>query len=81
MQTSGQFTVFVYLAPLLTRLAGAGPGVIGAFFAATAWRGCIGNVTASAAVTALGVQRTLALFLGAVFLGLVLWSTGAGLCW
>ena len=33
LQTSGQFTVFVYLAPLLTNLAGAGPGTIGAFLA------------------------------------------------
>ena len=38
LQTSGQFTVFVYLAPLLKRLAGAGPGIVGAFLrAATAW--------------------------------------------
>ena len=41
--------------------------------------GLFGNVTASAAVTALGIQRTLALFLGAIFLGLMLWSAGAGL--
>ncbi len=78
LQTSGQFTVFVYLAPLLTRLAGAGPGIVGTFFACYGVAGLFGNVTATAAVTALGVQRTLALFLGAVFLGLVLWSAGAG---
>jgi len=79
LQTSGQFTVFVYLAPLLTGIAGAGPGVIGTFFACYGVAGLFGNVTASAAVTALGVQRTLALFLGAVLLGMVLWSAGAGL--
>ncbi len=79
LQTSGQFTVFVYLAPLLTRLAGAGPGIIGTFFACYGVAGLVGNVTASVTVTALGVQRALALFLGAVFLGLVLWSAGAGL--
>jgi DHA1 family inner membrane transport protein len=78
LQTSGQFTVFVYLAPLLTSLAGAGPGIIGTFFACYGVAGLFGNVTASAAVTALGIQRTLALFLGATFIGLILWSAGAG---
>lgn len=79
LQTSGQFIVFVYLAPLLTRLTGAGAGIIGAFFACYGVAGLFGNVTASAAVTALGIQRTLALFLGATFVGLILWSAGAGL--
>jgi MFS transporter, DHA1 family, inner membrane transport protein len=79
LQTSGQFTVFVYLAPLLTRLAGAGPAIIGMFFACYGVAGLFGNVTASASVTSLGIQRTLALFLGATFIGLILWSVGAGL--
>jgi DHA1 family inner membrane transport protein len=78
LQTSGQFTVFVYLAPLLFGLAGAGAGTIGAFFACYGVAGLFGNVAASAAVTPLGIQRTLALFLGAVFAGLLLWSLGAG---
>ncbi|MEJ2376699.1 MAG: MFS transporter [Pseudolabrys sp.] len=78
LQTSGQFTVFVYLAPLLFGLAGAGAGTIGAFFACYGAAGLFGNVAASAAVTPLGIQRTLALFLGAVFAGLLLWSLGAG---
>ncbi len=79
VQTSGQFTVFVYLAPLMSRLAGAGAGVIGTFFACYGVAGLIGNVAASAAVTRLGVQRTLALFLASTFLGLILWTAGAGL--
>ena len=78
LQTSGQFTVFVYLAPLLSKLAGAGTGIIGTFFACYGVAGLIGNVTASASVSALGIQRTLALFLGATLLGLILWSAGAG---
>ena len=65
LQTSGQFTVFVFLAPLLTGLIGAGPGLIG-------------NATASAIVTTLGTQRTLALFMGSTLLGMILWSAGAG---
>jgi MFS transporter, DHA1 family, inner membrane transport protein len=35
LQTSGQFTVFIYLAPLLHALTGAGPAVAGAFLRST----------------------------------------------
>jgi predicted MFS family arabinose efflux permease len=78
LQTSGQFVVFIYLAPLLGRLAGAGPGAVGTFFALYGAMGLTGNTVASAAVSRLGTQRTLALFMGSTFLGLVLWSLGAG---
>jgi predicted MFS family arabinose efflux permease len=78
LQTSGQFSVFVYLAPLLDRLAGAGPGVVGAFFALYGVMGLTGNTVATAVVSSLGTQRTLALFMGSTFLGLILWSLGAG---
>lgn len=78
LQTSGQFAVFIYLAPLLNRLVGAGPGVIGTFFALYGAMGLAGNTVASAAVTSFGTQRTLALFMGSTFLGLILWALGAG---
>lgn len=78
LQTSGQFTIFVYLAPLLDRLAGAGPGVVGGFFALYGAAGLTGNTVASAVVSSLGTQRTLALFMGSTFIGLVLWSVGTG---
>jgi DHA1 family inner membrane transport protein len=70
--------VFVYLAPLLDRLAGAGPGVVGTFFALYGVMGLTGNTVASAVVSALGTQRTLAVFMGSTFLGLILWALGAG---
>jgi MFS transporter, DHA1 family, inner membrane transport protein len=35
LQTSGQFTLFIYLAPLLHALTGAGPAVAGAFLRST----------------------------------------------
>ena len=79
LQTSGQFSVFVYLAPLLSRLAGAGPGVVGAFFALYGVAGLTGNTVATALVNSLGTQRTLALFMGSTFIGLILWSLGAGI--
>ena len=78
IQTSGQFTVFVYLAPLLKGLAGAGPAIAGAFFAAYGLVGLVGNVIASAIVGRLGAQRTLALFLFSTFAGLLVWAIGAG---
>ncbi len=79
IQTSGQFTVFVYLAPLLQGLAGAGPAVAGLYFAMYGVVGLIGNVIASAIVTRFGAQRTLALFLFSTFIGLLVWAVGAGL--
>jgi MFS transporter, DHA1 family, inner membrane transport protein len=78
LQTSGQFTVFIYLAPLLKALTGAGAAVAGGFFAFYGVVGLIGNVVASGIVTALGTQKTLALFMGSTLLGLALWAVGAG---
>lgn len=78
LQTCGQFTVFVYLAPVLNALTGAGPAIAGGFFAFYGIVGLIGNVIASSIVTALGTQKTLALFLGSMLFGMILWATGAG---
>jgi predicted MFS family arabinose efflux permease len=78
LQTCGQFTVFVYLAPVLNALTGAGSAIAGGFFAFYGIVGLIGNVIASSIVTALGTQKTLALFLGSMLFGMILWATGAG---
>jgi DHA1 family inner membrane transport protein len=78
LQTCGQFAVFVYLAPLLNALTGAGAAITGGFFAFYGVVGLIGNVVASSIVTALGTQKTLAIFLGSMLLGLALWAVGAG---
>jgi predicted MFS family arabinose efflux permease len=78
LQTSGQFAVFIYLAPLLKALTGAGPAVAGGFFAFYGAVGLIGNVIASSIVMVLGTQKTLALFLGSMLLGFILWAVGAG---
>src|SRR5262249_50542476 len=78
LQTSGQFTVFIYLAPLLKALTGVGAAVAGAFFAWYCVTGLMGNVGASAIVTGCGTQKTLALFMGSTLLGLTLWAVGAG---
>lgn len=78
LQTSGQFTVFIYLAPLLKALTGEGAAVAGAFFAFYGVTGLIGNVVASGIVTGVGTQKTLALFMSSTLLGLTLWAVGAG---
>jgi predicted MFS family arabinose efflux permease len=78
LQTSGQFTVFIYLAPLLASLAGAGPGIVSGFFALYGIVGLCGNVIASAVVTPLGMQKTLALFMTSTLLGMALWAFGSG---
>jgi predicted MFS family arabinose efflux permease len=79
LQISGQLTLFVYLAPLLRRLIGAGNLAVEGFFALFGVAALIGNIIATAIVTALGTELTLALCLASTTLGLVVWTTGAGL--
>jgi DHA1 family inner membrane transport protein len=78
LQTSGQFTVFVYLSPLLQRLSGAGPQIIGSLFAIYGVAGFAGNVIATRIVTMLGTWATSGIFLSSTFSGMLLWTLGAG---
>lgn len=78
LQTSGQFTVFVYLAPLLQALTGASHEVIGLMFALYGVSGFIGNLIATRLVGRLGGWVTSAIFLGSVLIGMTLWAFGAG---
>jgi predicted MFS family arabinose efflux permease len=78
LQTSGQFTVFIYLAPLLQRLTGVGHEIVGLFFAAYGVAGFAGNVIATRIVSALGGWVTSVVFLGSTFIGMLLWALGAG---
>jgi DHA1 family inner membrane transport protein len=77
-QIAGQFTVFTYLAPLLTRLASADVGAISLFFSIYGVMGFVGNVIATRFVAARGPFATSAVALLSIFLGLTLWSFGAG---
>jgi len=78
LSTSGQFTVFVYLSPLLRALAGADANLVGLFFAAYGVAGFLGNVLASRIVGALGPWRTSVVFLGSVGLGMAIWALASG---
>ncbi len=79
LQTSGQFTVFIYLAPLLMRLTGADHSAVGAMFAIYGVAGFAGNVIATRIVSALSGWVTSVVFLGSTFTGMLLWALGAGL--
>jgi predicted MFS family arabinose efflux permease len=75
---AGQFVVFTYLAPLLTRLAGADVAAIGVFFSLFGVSGFIGNVIATRLVSTLGAFATSVVSLLCILIGLGLWSLGAG---
>jgi MFS transporter, DHA1 family, inner membrane transport protein len=76
--TAAMFAIFPYLGPLLARLAGAGPGIAGSFFAFFGVMGFLGNVIATHAVRWYGAFNTSAVSLGIMLAGAVIWSLGAG---
>jgi MFS transporter, DHA1 family, inner membrane transport protein len=78
VQIAGQFVVFTYLAPLLARLAGGGVSAVGVFFSLYGVAGFVGNLGAARMVAPLGAFPTSVLALASIFVGLTLWSVGAG---
>jgi MFS transporter, DHA1 family, inner membrane transport protein len=78
LHTSGQFTIFIYLAPLLQRLVNADAETTGALFATYGVMGFAGNVLAQRMVGSLGTWRTSGIFLGCTFAGVLLWSLADG---
>jgi DHA1 family inner membrane transport protein len=78
LQTSGQFVVFTFLAPLLTGLTGAGPGQIALAFALYGVCGFVGNLIASRIVDSWGAFNTSVLSVTVLLAGVTLWALGAG---
>jgi len=76
--TAGQFVVFPYLGPLLSRLAGGGVEAVGASFAAMGIMGFIGNVVATGIVNRFGAFSTSVAFLSALVIGAAAFAFGAG---
>lgn len=76
--TAGQFVVFPYLGPLLSRLAGGGVEAVGASFAAMGIMGFIGNVVATGIVNRFGAFPTSVVFLSALLIGAAAFAFGAG---
>lgn len=78
LQMSGQFIIFTFMAPLLTRLAQATPGAIAVVFALYGIFGFIGNVMASQLVDRWGGYRTSLVFVVVLLTGMAIWAAGAG---
>ena len=65
LQMSGQFVVFTFMGPLLTKLTGAGPDAIGLVFALYGVFGFIGIAIATRIVDSWGAWQDLAAVHGA----------------
>ncbi len=79
LSISGQLIVFVYLAPLLQRLAGASHEATGLMFALFGVVAFAGNVVATNIVGRIGGWLTAGIFLVCTLTGLLFWSLGAGM--
>ena len=77
-QMSGQFSITIYLVPVLATLTDAGAAAAGTMFSLLGAAGFIGNVLATSIVTRFGVPRTLGTFMLVMVLGAAIWSFGAG---
>jgi DHA1 family inner membrane transport protein len=78
LQIAGQFSIFTFMAPLLSHLTGAGPDATAALFAIYGLAGLAGIVTASRIVDGWGAFNSSVLATGLVLTGMTIWSLGAG---
>jgi MFS transporter, DHA1 family, inner membrane transport protein len=78
LQTSGQFTVFTFMGPLLKKLTAAGPDKIGLVFALYGVFGFLGIAFATRIVDSWGAYRTSLLFTSLIFTGMTGWAFSAG---
>jgi MFS transporter, DHA1 family, inner membrane transport protein len=79
LQMSGQFVVFTFMAPLLSRLTDAGPDAIGLVFALYGIFGFIGIAIATRIVDSWGPYKTSVLFTVLLLAGLTGWALSAGI--
>jgi MFS transporter, DHA1 family, inner membrane transport protein len=75
---SGQFAVFTYMGPLLTKLTGVGPDAVGLVFATYGVCGFIGIAIASRIVDSRGAYITSVLCISLVLGGIAAWTVSAG---
>ncbi len=76
---SGQFAVFTYMGPLLSKLTQAGPDAVGLVFAIYGVCGFIGIVIVSNIVDSWGALKTSVLCIALVLAGVTGWALSAGL--
>ncbi len=78
LQMSGQFAVFTFMAPLLTRLTGASADATGLVFALYGVFGFIGIAIATRIVNSWGAYKTSLLFTLLMLTGVSGWALSAG---
>jgi predicted MFS family arabinose efflux permease len=79
LQMSGQFVVFTFMAPLLTRLTHAGPDAVGLVFALYGICGFIGIAIATRIVDSWGPYKSSLLFTSLLLTGVTGWALSAGI--
>ncbi len=79
LQMSGQFVVFTFMGPLLTKLTGAGPDAISLVFACYGVCGFIGIAIATRIVDSWGAWNTSVLFTVLLLAGVTGWALSAGI--
>jgi predicted MFS family arabinose efflux permease len=78
---SGQFTLFTYIAPLLTQVYGLGPQTIALTLLFGGSAGVLGSILATRMASRLGLERSIMVSLASVALGLALIWLGWGHLW
>jgi predicted MFS family arabinose efflux permease len=78
LQMSGQFVVFTFMGPLLTKLAHAGPDAVGLVFALYGVFGFIGIAIATRIVDSWGAYKTSILSNVLMLTGVIGWALSAG---
>ena len=78
LQMAGQFSITIYMGPVLAKVADAGAATAGAFFSLLGTAGFLGNMAATWIVVRAGVRRTLAIFMAIMCAGAGIWAVGAG---
>ena len=79
LQMSGQFVVFTFMGPLLTKLTHAGPDAVGLVFAIYGVCGFIGVALATRIVDSWGAYKASVLFTVLVLTGITGWALSAGI--
>ena len=79
LQMSGQFVVFTFMGPLLTKLTDAGPGGVGLVFGLYGVSGLVGITIATRIVDSWGAYKTSLLFTVLMLIGITVWALCAGI--
>jgi MFS transporter, DHA1 family, inner membrane transport protein len=78
LQMSGQFVVFTFMGPLVSKLTGAGPDAIGLIFMIYGVCGFLGAAIGTRIVDSWGAYRTSLLFMVVMLTGISGWALSAG---